>query len=310
VKNLEFVTHKSESFCGLIRDDWEEEELNYHFLGVPIDISSTYRPGARFGPDTLRRILESENFECISEKLVNLHNYYRIKDWGNIGIIPTDLIKSLGFISEGILDLISTQNPFLAIGGDHSTTLGIGDAYNINEIPLHVVYLDAHLDLYDEVKESPNSHACTLRRLSEKNNFDGATILGYRDFSYDQIDYAQEHAFDLHSTSDLKSKGDLYEFGKYITKSLIKKSSQIHVSVDLDVLDPSFSPGIGNPVSCGLSSHEVVSLIGGIFSTLPKNKFLGWDIVEYNPLFDNSEITAFFIIKLMIETLGEQISML
>lgn len=310
MKNLEFICHKSETFCGLLKDDWGKNESNYHFLGVPIDISSTFRPGARFGPDSLRLIMQSENFECTSEKSVNLLDYYRIKDWGNIGIVNTDFEKSLRFISEGISDLIASQIPFLTIGGDHSVLIGIGDAYNKSEIPVHIVYLDAHLDLYNEVKESRYSHACALRRFSEHEHFEGATILGYRDFNKNQIDFAQENGFILHSTSALKSKGDLYEFGKNLSKSLAKESSYIHVSVDLDVLDPAYSPGVGNPVSCGLNSSDVVNLVSGIFHFLPKNKLIGWDIVEYNPLFDNSDITAFFIIKLMIEALGEQISLL
>ena len=310
MKNLEYLCHKSESYCGLLKDDWGDDEPNYNFLGVPIDISSTYRPGARFGPDSLRMIMQSENYECTSEKLVNLLDYYRIKDWGNIGIINTDLDKSLRFVSEGISDLIATKNPFFVIGGDHSLLIGIGDAYNQIEIPMHIVYLDAHLDLYNEVKESQFSHACTLRRLSEYENFEGATILGYRDFNRNQIDFAQEQGLTLHSTPDLQSKGDLYEFGKDLSKSLAKGRSHVHVSIDLDVLDPSFSPGVGNPVSCGLSSRDVVNLVSGIFHFLPKDKFIGWDIVEYNPLFDYSDITAFLIIKILTEALGEQISLL
>jgi agmatinase len=75
----------------------------------------------------------------------------------------------------------------------------------------------------------------------------------------------------------------------------------------LDVLDPSFAPGVGNPVACGLFGRELLDLLAGIFTSLPQEKNYSWDIVEYNPLFDNAEITAFFIIKMMIEALGSKV---
>lgn len=307
MSNLDFVSYQPQLFCGLIKKDWKDKTPNYNLLGVPLDISSSYRPGSRFGPDSLRRVLQSENFECVSEKRIDLTRYFRIKDWGNIGIINTDIQKSLKRINEGVTDLISFQTPFLIIGGDHSITLGIGKAYENVNIPMHIIYIDAHLDLYDEVNESRFSHACSLRRLSELETFDGATILGYRDFLIKQLDYAKQKDMLLYSTSSLQHQANLYEFGASLIQKLATKHQYFHISIDLDVLDPSFAPGVGNPVSCGLSGLELVKLLSGIFNALPPEKKFSWDIVEYNPLFDNSDITAFFIIKLLIELLGEQI---
>jgi agmatinase len=304
LKNLDFITHQPEKFCGIIKDDWEDDKPNYHLLGVPLDISSTYRPGSRFGPDFLRKILQSENFECTSEKKVDLREYYRIKDWGNVGIIDTNLEKSLKFVSEGIQELISFQSPFLILGGDHSTTIGVGNAFEKSDIPFYVIYIDAHLDLYDEVKESRFSHACSLKRLSELETFRGATVLGYRDFLKDQIQYANRNSIDLYSTISLQKQKNLFQFAYDLVQKLKGQYNSIHISVDLDVLDPSFAPGVGNPVACGLFGRELLDLLAGIFTSLPQEKTYSWDIVEYNPLFDNAEITAFFIIKMMIEALG------
>jgi agmatinase len=307
VSNLKFVSHKPQSFCGLVKSNWKDETPNYHILGVPMDISSSYRPGSRFGPDSFRRLLQSENFECTSETEIDLTSYFRIKDWGNIGVFNTDIEKSLKRISEGVTDLISLKNPFLVIGGDHSISIGIGKAFEKLNIPIHTIYIDAHLDLYDEVNESLLSHACSLRRLSEMDNFDGATILGYRDFLLEQVEYAKGKDMLLYSTSALQKQPNLFEFGKSLVTKLIRNHKYFHLSVDLDVLDPRFAPGIGNPVSCGLSSRELVSLLTGIFNSLPSDLNFSWDIVEYNPMFDNADITGFFIIKLLIESLAEQI---
>lgn len=308
MKNLDFVCHKPDIFCGLIKDDWKDENPNYHLLGVPLDISSTYRPGSRFGPDIIRKILQSENFECVSEQGVDLRDYYRIKDWGNVGIINTDLDKSLNSVSEGIQDLISFQSPFLILGGDHSTTIGVGKAFEDADIPIHVIYIDAHLDLYDEVKESKFSHACSLMRLTELDVFEGATILGYRDFLNEQIQYAKQADIRLYSTTSLQQQTDLFQFGSDLAQKLTTEHNYLHISVDLDVLDPSYAPGVGNPVACGLSSRELILLLTGIFNSIPQERSYSWDIVEYNPLFDNAEISAFFIVKMMIEALGSRIS--
>ena len=307
MKNLDFITYKPEKFCGLIKDDWEDDKPNYHLLGVPLDISSTYRPGSRFGPDSIRKILQSENFECISERKVDLKGYYRIKDWGNVGVIETDLKRSLKFVSEGVCDLISFQTPFLVLGGDHSITIGVGKAFEKSELPFYLIYIDAHLDLYDEVKESRLSHACSLKRLSELETFKGATVLGYRDFLKDQIQYAKQNGISLYSTVSLQKQQDLFQFGHNLVQKLARKNNYIHISVDLDVLDPSFAPGVGNPVACGLFSRELTDLLAGIFVAIPQKQNYSWDIVEYNPIFDTAEITAFFIVKMMIEALGSKI---
>ncbi|MHA2094789.1 MAG: arginase family protein [Candidatus Hodarchaeales archaeon] len=307
MSNLDFVSHQPHSFCGLIKTDWKDKTANYNLLGIPLDISSSYRPGSRFGPDSLRRVLRSENFECVSGKGIDLTKYFRLKDWGNIGVVNTDIEKSLKRVSEGIIDLISFQSPFLILGGDHSITIGVGKAFENANIPMHTIYIDAHLDLYDEVNESRLSHACSLRRLSELETFDGATILGYRDFLLTHADYAKQNDMLLFSTSSLQDQRNLYQFGSSLIKKLALKHQYFHISVDLDVLDPSFAPGVGNPVSCGLSSRELVLLLSGIFNALPPERKFSWDIVEYNPLFDNADITAFFVIKLLIESLGEQI---
>lgn len=307
LKNLEFVSHESQMLCGMIKNKWIEYEPNYHFLGVPLDISSTYRSGARHGPNSLRNIFHSENFECVTEQGVDLLNYYRIKDWGNVGIVNTNLERSLNYVMEGVLDLIHSNQSFLVFGGDHSTTIGVGRAFEKAELPLHTIYLDAHLDLYSEVMESNLSHACTLRRLTEMNGFSGATVLGYRDFSKDQLAYAQSSNITPISINSLLYEPDLFQFGLEIVQKLVKKDFRIHVSVDLDVLDPSCAPGVGNPVAGGLSSRQLIWLLTGIFQGMKKKEPISWDIVEYNPIYDQAEITGFAVLKLIIEALGIQV---
>ena len=157
-------------------------------------------------------------------------------------------------------------------------------------------------------KESKFSHACSLKRLTELDVFEGATILGYRDFLKEQIHYAKQNDIRLFSTTSLQQQTDLFQFGSDLARKLTNEHNYLHISVDLDVLDPSFAPGVGNPVACGLSSRELILLLSGIFNSIPQERSYSWDIVEYNPLFDNAEISAFFIVKMMIEALGSRIS--
>ena len=310
MKNLDFVRHNPDLFCGIIKDKWEDKPANYNLLGVPLDISSSYRQGSRHAPDFLRNIMRSENFECFSENGKELLEYFRIEDQGNVGVIPTDIQKSLKLVSNGIEDLIELQKPFLVFGGDHTTTIGIGDAFEQTNTYVHYIYIDAHMDLYDEVNESPLSHACTLRRLSEGESYTGATLLGYRDFSTSQVAYAEQNDIHSFTSTYLQAQKDLFEFGNVLIQKLANKKPHFHISIDLDVLDPSFAPGVGNPVSCGISSKELITLLSGIFNGLPSQSSFSWDIVEYNPLYDSAEITAFLIIKLLIESLGSQTSLI
>ncbi len=304
------MCHNPEMFCGIIKEKWTDEPCNYNMIGVPLDISSSYRQGSRHAPDFLRNILRSENFECFSETGKDLTQYFRIEDRGNIGIIPTNIEKSLKHVSEGIADLIEFEKPFIALGGDHSSTIGIGDAFEQTNTPVYYIYIDAHMDLYDEVKESRLSHACTLRRLSEKESFSGATLLGYRDFSQIQVAYAKHSDIQSFTSDDLQSQKDLFEFGTVLTQKLSKKHQYFHISIDLDVLDPRYAPGVGNPVACGISNKELISLLSGIFRGLSSQKKFSWDIVEYNPIYDSAEITAFTVMKMLIESLGYQIPLI
>ncbi len=307
MKNLKFACYEPEMLCGILKREWTDFKPNYHFLGIPLDISSSYRNGARYGPDSFRQILRSENFECVTEGGVILKDFYKIQDWGNIGVISTNLRKSLQLISEGVLDLILNEHPFLLFGGDHSLTIGTGEAFEEADLSIHVIYLDAHLDLYDEMMESDLSHACTLRRLSEISGFQGATVLGYRFFTKEQLSYAQNNNIKVISTNELIHQSDLFQFGFKIAKVLDKKVNRVYVSVDLDVLDPSYAPGVGNPVGGGISTRELIWLLTGIFRGL-KTQIISWDIVEYNPTYDSAEITAFTVIKLLLESLGAQIN--
>jgi agmatinase len=306
VKNLEFVCNEPEMLCGIVKREWVEEKPNYHFLGIPLDISSSYRNGARYGPDIFRRILRSDNFECVTETGIFLEDYYKIKDWGNVGIISTNLSKSLRLVSEGVLDLILNNQPFLLFGGDHSLTIGTGQAFEEADLPVYLIYLDAHLDLYNEMMESDLSHACTLRRVSEISGFQGATVLGYRYFTKEQLSYAKNNNIKVISTNELIHQSDLFHFGLNIAQTLIEENTRIHVSVDLDILDPSFAPAVGNPVAGGLSTKELIGLLTGIFHGI-SCQTISWDIVEFNPLYDLAEITAFAIVKLLLESLGAQI---
>jgi agmatinase len=294
-------------FCGILKRDWLKNEANYHMLGVPLDITSTYRTGARLGPDYIRKILLSENFECVSENGLSLNKYYKIQDWGNVGIINTDLQKSLQFISEGIYDLVTTEQPFLILGGDHSATIGVGEAYEKANLPVYYIYIDAHLDLYDEVKESKYSHACTLRRLSEMKSFQGASVFGYRDFTRSQLEDSKKFDIEVFSTDTLLKESNLYQFAYNFSKHLSSHYSRIHVSVDLDVLDPGFAPAVGNPVAAGISTRNLIWLLTGFFNGNMNDQIISWDIVEFNPLYDYAEVTSFTILKIMIESLGAQI---
>ncbi len=307
MKNLRFVCHEPEMLCGIIKREWLEDEPNYNFLGIPLDISSTYRNGARYGPDVFRRIIHSENFECVTEKGMDLKDYYRIKDWGNVGIIHTNLRKSIQLVSEGVVDLILSEQPFLAFGGDHSITTGIGKAFEKVGLPIYLIYLDAHLDLYDEIMETELSHACTLKRFSEISVFQGATVLGYRDFTKEQLNYAKNNNIKVISTNELVHQSNLFHFGLDLGKTISKKYDCIHVSVDLDVLDPGSAPAVGNPVAGGISTRDLIWLLSGIFQSIQNTEKISWDIVEFNPLYDQAEITAFAIVKVLLESLGAQI---
>jgi len=263
-------------------------DAEYTILGVPLDVTSTNRSGSRFGPEAIRR--ESHYLETLSSRTGLDWEDLSLTDLGNIEL-PSDLKDALNILEDEIKELHDENKKPVLIGGEHTITLSALRALK----PDAVIVFDAHLDLRDTLLERKLSHGTYLRRGHEEQGFK-LIIIGARAISKDEVRYAEENRVEIIKPRELEERG---------LKSIIKRVSDvlsgvesIYLSIDMDALDPSEAPAVGNPSPEGLTVSQVLDLIYG----LTDGRFLGFDLTEVTPLYD-SGLTAIQAAYIIMETL-------
>ena len=250
--------------------DCDLKDAKIVFFGVPYDSTTCFRPGTRFGPDSIRDASYNlENYDLFLKKTTE-----GIADMGNV--TPT---TNYGEIREEIGSFFAVMGkrfPVVA-GGEHSITPLIVEQVKKRHKNMHVLILDAHLDFREKYMGSSHSHACSTRRTSEIVGIENVTVIGVRSASEAECEEANLEYF-----TSFKVKSKLKE----VCERIKEINDDIYLSIDMDCFDPSFAPGVGNPEFYGLSPFEVRTIIESI------GNMVGFDVVETNPLFDNGNTSC------------------
>ena len=252
-------------------------------FGVPFDSTHSYKPGCRFGPDAIRDAFN--NIEIFQSDFgVDLENV-NINDLGNMKhtVVATEMIQ----VVEKITSELKKQNKQLIIlGGEHLITLA---SYLSFPKETGYVVFDAHYDLREQYADTKLSHAAYLRRIVEKRGAENIVHVGARAFVKEELAFLKENNIATISDKNIRNGDGIKQL-----KDTVSTFDSLYVSVDLDVLDPAFAPGVGNPEAVGISSRELYDLI----ISLQNKKIIAADIVELNPSFDNGS-TASMAAKLI-----------
>ena len=252
-------------------------------FGVPFDSTHSYKPGCRFGPDVIRDAFN--NIEIFQSDFgVDLENV-NVNDLGNTKhtVVATEMIQ----VVEKITSELKKQNKQLIIlGGEHLITLA-----SYLSFPKETGYIvfDAHYDLREQYADTKLSHAAYLRRIVEKRGAENIVHVGARAFVKEELAFLKENNIATISDKNIRNGDGIKQL-----KDTVSTFDSLYVSVDLDVLDPAFAPGVGNPEAVGISSRELYDLI----ISLQNKKIIAADIVELNPSFDNGS-TASMAAKLI-----------
>ncbi len=267
------------------------DKSRFVFFGVPYDKTSTYKAGSKFAPGALRDI--SANMELYSVRSgVDLEKV-AVHDWGDIDIVE-DLVETLGRVKSVCSELLDAKKIPIMVGGEHSITKAAADALPEDTC---LVSFDAHLDLRDEFLGEKLSHATFMRRVSERLGSDHLMEIGIRAFSKSELDFTRKSGVTIITPQDLR-KGGLQKTAQRI-KGFLSGFSHSYVTVDIDVLDPAFAPGVGNPEPDGLSTDELLTLVD---ATMEKNT-VGFDLVEVSPQLDSGQ-TAAVGVKVIFEAIA------
>ena len=241
-------------------------------FGVPFDSTHSYKPGCRFGPDAIRGAFN--NIEIFQPEFGVDLEAVNINDLGNTKhtVVATEMLQMVENITS---ELKKQSKQMIILGGEHLITLG---SFTCFPKDTGYVVFDAHYDLRDQYADIKLSHAAYLRRIVEKRGSENIVHVGARAFVKEELTFLNEHNISTVSDKEIRNGN-----GPKLLKDITSTFDSLYLSIDLDVLDPAFAPGVGNPEAVGISSRELYDLV----TTLQNKKIVAADIVELNPTYDN-----------------------
>jgi guanidinobutyrase / D-arginase len=257
-------------------------------LGVPFDSGTTYRPGARFGPQALRagsKLLRPYHPE------LDVHPWevHQVADAGDLGVNPFDLREAVATVAAGARATLQRADRLVVLGGDHTVALPVLRALHERHGPIALVHFDAHLDTWDTYFGAPYTHGTPFRRAVEEGLLElgRSAHVGIRGPLYAQsdLDADRELGFAAITTWEVARAG---------VDAVVDRVRErvgdlpVYLSVDIDVLDPAHAPGTGTPEPGGLTSRELLMILRGLDGL----HLVGADVVEVAPAYDHAELTA------------------
>jgi len=266
------------------------DEADYIVLGVPFDVTSTFRTGARFAPTAIREA--SLNIETYSfSSGVDVEDL-RLHDLGDLHV-TSDTDETLKRLEQVMNELLKAGKTPVLIGGEHTITLGATRALGKN---CAVISFDAHLDLRNEYMNLRTSHTTFMRRINEQVKPRKIVEIGTRAVCREELDYAKKAGINFITVQQIRKEG--VEKTSYKVEKLLTGINQTYLTIDLDVLDPSFAPAVQNPEPNGLCTRMFYELLNGVID----RRVVIFDVVEVAPQHDNG-VTAIQAAKTIFETL-------
>ena len=280
----------------------EVDKINIGIIGIPFDGGCTFRTGARFGPEAIRRssrLLRSYN---------PVHNLYpfekkQVVDMGDIACTPFNNSSAVEQIYHELTEKMSIIDNAVFMGGDHTISYPIlralKEKYNLEQ-GVTLIHFDSHLDTWDEYFDEKITHGTPFKRAFEEGLINSNTSIhvGIRGTVNCKTDFENdsEMGFKIIPCSDVCHPN----IGiKGIVEKITKRvgDTSCYISIDIDVVDPAFAPGTGTPECGGFSSLEILSII----RSLKNLNIIGGDVVEVAPCYDNGENTSLLAATLCYE---------
>ncbi len=269
------------------------EKAKYVVFGVPFDATSTYRTGARFGPNAIRQA--SLNIETYSLRAGIDAEDLAIHDLGDLhaSISPKRTVHMLRLV---VAELLAAKKIPIAIGGEHTITLGIMKGLLEKAKKTALVSFDAHLDLRKEFMDSRLSHTTFMRVINEEVRPAKIIEVGTRAVCKEEIAYAEKSGIDFFSSQQIREKG-VAQITQMLKKELAPYES-VYLTIDMDVLDPAFAPAVQNPEPGGLETHMLIDIVCDLCDW----RIIGLDVLEVTPVYDRG-ISAVAAAKVIFQTL-------
>ncbi len=273
--------------------------LDAAFVGVPLDIGTSHRPGTRFGPREIRSqssLIRPYNMATGAAPFDTL----QVADLGDVSINTYSLDKSMRIINDYFDELLAHDCIPLTLGGDHTIALPILRAMAAKHGPVALVHVDAHADVNDTMFGERIAHGTPFRRAVEENLLDCKKVfqIGLRGSGYarDDFDWPREQGFTLVMAHEV--------WYQSLAPLMVRIRAHIgntpcYLSFDIDGIDPAYAGGTGTPEIGGLSVPQALEIIRGCHGL----NLVGCDLVEVSPPYDLSGNTALLGANLLFEML-------
>jgi arginase len=257
-------------------------------IGIPFDANSSFLKGPSFAPQRIRLMDKEGSANAFSESGLEIQMNREYTDCGDIYFKDTNPKKAFNTIKTMINNLLKDNSKVISIGGDHSISYPVISAFADKFEGLNILHLDAHADLYDNFDNNPYSHASPFARLMESGKIKSLTQVGIRTLNTHQREQAQKFGVNIIEMKD-------FDFN-----FIQNLQSPLYISLDLDVLDPAFAPGISHHEPGGMTTRELIKIIQSLSVDI-----VGADIVEYNPIRDVNNMTAMVGYKMLKELMAK-----
>lgn len=264
--------------------------------GIPFDIATTNRPGARFGPEAIRRA---------SKMLVDGDHPTRrrdlaagLADAGDFSIALGDVPASLMLIEQQAAQF----QHLVTLGGDHSIALPLLRALSKRlGAPLGLVHFDAHVDTWPDSFGQTHGHGSCFYHAINEGLVDPRRMIqiGIRSpVQNDVLDWTLKQGVTIVSAQDVHERG--VEAVATQIRRVVGEEQPSYLTFDIDALDPAFAPGTGTPEIGGLATWQAQALLRRLHGMT----FVGMDMVEVAPAYDHAEVTALAAATLVYEYLA------
>jgi len=290
MSHIELFTSQSNVFTGIQKP---REKAKYVVFGVPFDVTSTYRTGARFMPTAVRQA--SLNIETFSFRAGIDVEDLPLHDAGDLHV-STDTEETLDMLRLVVEDIVAAGKMPVAIGGEHTVTLGILKGFGEKAKKTAVVSFDAHLDMRSEFLGLKLSHTTWMQRVSEQVKPAKIIEVGTRSVCKEELDYARKAGIEFFTTLQIKQEGAEGVVAQL--KHKLEPYDNVYLSVDMDILDPAYAPAVQNPEADGISTGKLLDIV----CALCDRRVVGFDVLEIAPVYDQG-ISAIAAAKVMFEIL-------
>ena len=270
-------------------------------LGIPFDAGTSYRPGARFGPQSIRQASRHLRTQYHPSYDTEPFVEQQVADAGDISCNPFNIEEAVGQIQMAATEMLGKVDSIISLGGDHTIALPLLRAVNHFHGPVALVHFDAHLDTWDTYFGAPYTHGTPFRRAAEEKLFlDHASMhVGIRGplYTRDDLDNDEELGFKVVHCDEFQKEG-LDHVASRIKERV--GDNPMYLSIDIDVLDPAHAPGTGTPEIAGISSRELL----GVLREFDGLNIISADVVEVSPAYDHAELTSLAAATIVYEIIN------